>query len=207
MIIGAQKCGTSSVAFQLAQHPEICFCTRKEPQYFSTNEIWRAKLDEYHSLFSPARGQLCGEASTSYTFLPEYQDTHQRLFEYNPELKLIYIMRQPVERIVSHYNHDMLAGRARQPPDSAALENPIYVDRSRYAMQLKGYLELFPGRNVLLLLLEEYVSGQLSILRQIGRFLGISPQGFEGIDMTPQNISARHGHLKRYPGWRFAQRP
>ena len=96
MMIGAQKAGTTSLAAQLAAHPQICFCREKEPGYFHKTDDWTAGLDQYHSLYSPTPGQLCGEASTYYTFFPEFCETHKRLYDYNPALKLIYVVRQPV---------------------------------------------------------------------------------------------------------------
>ncbi len=97
MIVSAQKCGTTSLASQLAQHPDICFSRTKEPDYFNANSDWQSRLVQYHQLFDPQPEQLCGEASTMYTFLPEYMDTHVRLHAYNSNLKLIYIMRDPVD--------------------------------------------------------------------------------------------------------------
>jgi hypothetical protein len=182
MIIGAQKCGTTSLAEQLAQHPEICFCRIKEPGYFHQTEQWRAQLDRYHSLYQPRPGQLCGEASTFYTFLPEWRETHARLFAYNPALKLIYIMRQPVERVVSHYTHDLVRGIVKEPPEKVVFQDPTYINRSRYAVQLQPYLELFGREQLLLLIFEEYVADQRGVLDQIAGFLTISPQGF---DHTP----------------------
>jgi hypothetical protein len=61
MIIGAQKSGTTSLAAQLADHPQICFSQIKEPGYFNETEDWESGLDRYHQLFDPADGQLCGE--------------------------------------------------------------------------------------------------------------------------------------------------
>ena len=133
MIIGAQKCGTSSLASMLSQHRQICFCKAKEPHFFSRHEDWATRLDVYHRLFSPRPGQLCGEASTSYSFLPEHGPTHERLHEYNPALRLLYLVRDPVERILSQYNHELLRGWTRGPLEVEVLENPTYLDRSRYA--------------------------------------------------------------------------
>src|SRR3990172_564869 len=101
MVIGAQKCATSTLARQLAYHPDICFSKPKEPAYFNRTQNWQEGLEKYHQLYSPVEGRICGEASTMYSSLPEWQGTHSRLFAYNPELKLIYIMRLPVERVIS----------------------------------------------------------------------------------------------------------
>ena len=87
MIIGAQKAGTTSLAAQLAAHPQVCFCREKEPGYFHQTADWRAGLDGYHALYDPRPGQLLGEASTYYTFFPEYRGTAERLYD----LSLIHI--------------------------------------------------------------------------------------------------------------------
>jgi hypothetical protein len=134
VIIGAQKCGTTSLAEQLAQHPQICFSRNKEPGYFHQTEEWQAGLAKYHALFTPRNGQLCGEASTFYTFFPEWRATHKRLYAYNPNLKLIYIMRKPVERVISHYAHDLVRHSVQEPPELAVFKNPAYINRSRYGV-------------------------------------------------------------------------
>jgi hypothetical protein len=203
MIIGAEKSGTTTLAYQLAQHPQVSFCRKKEPHYFSINEDWEANLPEYHQLFSPAQGRRYGEASTSYTYIPEYQNTHARLFAYNPNLKLIYLMRQPVNRIISQYGHDLLQGRAKVPPEIDVLAKPDYLNRSRYGLQIKPYLELFGRENISLLIFEEYISKPIETLAQVASFLDISPEGFTNVDTTPRNI---YTPLKKYPLVRFLAR-
>lgn len=196
MMIGAQKCGTTSIAAQLAAHPQICFCAEKEPGYFHKTADWRAGLDGYHSLYQPRPGQLLGEASTFYTFFPEFRGTAERLYEYNPALKLIYVMRQPVERIISHYTHNLVREIDTRPPDAAVLQTPDYLNRSRYAVQIRPYLELFGPENVLLLLFEEYKSDQIAALHRIAGFLDIDPAPFDGTDTTPQHQSVGQPYLR-----------
>jgi hypothetical protein len=196
MVIGAQKCGTTSLARQLASHPQICFCAEKEPGYFHKTENWRASIHDYHRLYSPRPGQLCGEASTYYTFLPEWLDTHKRLYEYNRDLKLIYIMRQPVERIISQYAHNLVRGIDTAPPEWAVLNRPSYLNRSRYSVQIRPYLELFERDNVLLLVFEEYAADQMAALHQAAAFLNIDPQPFLETDTSPAHQSISEPYLK-----------
>lgn len=196
MLIGAQKCGTTSLAAQLAEHPAICFCREKEPGYFHQTPDWRANLDAYHSLYAPQPGQICGEASTFYTFLPEFPDTHERLFEYNPDLKLIYIVRQPVERVLSHLTHNLVRNLDTRPPDEAVFANPEYVNRSRYGVQLRPYLELFERDQLLLLVFEEYIQNQVETLVKVAEFLGIDPQPFVTADTEAQHKSVGEPYLK-----------
>ena len=173
MMVGAQKCGTTSLASQLALHPEICFCSEKEPGYFNQVADWRGGLSAYHALYVPEPGQLCGEASTMYTFAPEWTGTHQRLYEYNPALKLIYIMRDPVERVISHYSHNLVRSLVTDPPEIAVYQDPTYLGRSRYATQIAPYIECFGRDQILLLVFEEYIVDQAKTLHAIAEFLGI----------------------------------
>jgi len=196
MVIGAQKSGTTSLAHQLAEHSEICFCDIKEPGYFHQTDNWRAGLDAYHQLFSPRGNQLCGEASTMYTFLPEWQNTYRRLYEYNPDLKFIYMMRQPVERIVSHYSHNTVRNIEKDSPDKAIWDNPVYIDRSRYNVQIRPFIEMFGKDNVHLVVFEEYIADQITVLKQIAAFLGINPAEFLKSDTSPKHKSTGEFYLK-----------
>ncbi|MFO7664755.1 MAG: sulfotransferase [Chloroflexota bacterium] len=196
ILIGAQKCGTTSIANQLAAHPQVCFCKEKEPGYFHKADDWRSGLDGYHALFAPQAGQLCGEASTFYTFFPEFTETHKRLYDYNPNLKLVYIMRQPVDRVISHYTHNFVRSIDTQPPEVAVFHSPAYVNRSRYGVQLRPYLELFGPENVLLLIFEEYTIDQIATLEQIAQFLDIDQAPFAETDTTPRHQSVGQPYLR-----------
>ncbi len=196
MMIGAQKAGTTSLAAQLAAHPQICFCRDKEPAYFHQAADWRADIERYHALYNPRPGQLLGEASTHYTFFPEYRGTAERLYEYNPALKLIYVMRQPVERIISLYTHNVVRELEKRPPDVAVFDDPTYVNRSRYGVQLRPYLELFGPENVLLLVFEEYTADQVTALYRVAEFLGIAAAPFEETDTTPLHQSVGQPYLR-----------
>ncbi len=196
MIIGAQKSGTTSLASQLGNHPSICFCKVKEPGYFHNGGDWRAGLDDYHCLYSPEVGQLLGEASTMYTFLPEFRRTAKVLHEYNPNLRLIYIMRHPVERIVSHYTHRLLRNQVKVEPETAVFADPVYINRSRYGVQIQPYIELFGKDNVLLLIFEEYVADQIGSLEKIAQFLQIDFAPFQVVDTKPKHKSVGNTYLK-----------
>lgn len=203
IIIGAQKSGTSSLSHQLAQHPKICFCKVKEPHYFSRNKDCAKSINKYHKLFNPEKNQICGEASTSYTFSPINIDTPARLYEYNPEMKLIYIMRDPVERIKSHYIHRYAKGTGEKSSHKGILNNSHYVNVSRYGMQIENYLEIFPRENLLLLVFEEFLINHLKTLGEISDFLGITHEPFKNIDTRPKNSSSSRKYIKKFRGARY----
>lgn len=196
MIIGAQKCGTTSLSQQLAGHPEVCFSRIKEPGYFNEADDWRAGLKRYHELFEPLDGQICGEASTMYTFLPEYLDTHVRLYDYNPHLKLIYMMRNPVDRVLSNYTHNLVRSLEARPPEAVVFADPGYISRSRYAVQIRPYLERFGRSQVKLLIFEEYIQNQRLVLTEVADFLEINPTAYPDAEPAEANRSVGEYHLK-----------
>ncbi len=205
MIIGAQKSGTTSLAAQLADHPQIGFSRIKEPGFFNSTADWEGNLEGYHELFEGGSGPLFGEASTMYTFLPEAPSTCRRIHAYNPEMKLIYIMREPVARLISHYSHSVARGMEQRPPQEAVNEDPRYINNGRYAVQIRPYIELFGRENVLLLIFEEYIADPDHTLREVADFLGVSGDGFQQPDESRQNRSVGVPHLKYTSMEKFTQ--
>ena len=173
MIIGAQKSGTTSLAQRLAENSSICFCREKEPHFFSGQQDWDSKIGRYHELFKPWQGQVCGEASTSYSFIHEYPEIPMRLYQYNPALKLIYILRDPIERIQSHYAHRLMRGLAQKPPELEILNTDDYLNRSRYGTTIQHFLDFFPKKQILVLLFETYIENPHAVMKQLYDFLEI----------------------------------
>lgn len=93
-IIGAMKSGTSSLHNYLSSHPDIFMSQVKEPMHFSREDMWSKGNDDYLGLFADAKNEkYLGESSTEYTKLPFRDGVAKRLYEFNPEAKLIYIAR------------------------------------------------------------------------------------------------------------------
>jgi hypothetical protein len=151
-IIGAMKSGTTTLHEYLDSHPQIAMSRIKEPGYFVEELAQQQGEDWYLSLFEQdGCFRYLGESSTHYTKLPLYQGVAERLFRFNPDARLIYIMRNPIERLVSHYWHnvrDPVYGRERRALLKAVRKRPDYLAFSDYAMQLEPYINLF-GRDAL----------------------------------------------------------
>ncbi len=179
MIIGAAKSGTTSLADSLSKHPEICFCKEKEPEFFSHEANWKDKLTQYHDLYDPKPQQILGEASTSYTMLPETLPTSDHLYEYNPDLKLIYIMRDPVKRLTSHFAHNLVRKRVKNKIDKEVVNDPAYLSRSSYYTQIVPYIEKFGHDQILLLIFEDFIKDPKRTFIEISKFLAISTNFFE----------------------------
>lgn len=179
IIIGAQKAGTTSLADCLKQHPEICFSSEKEPGFFSNRNSSSGDLKVYHDLFKPVAGQKSGEASTMYTMLPESEGTAARIYKYNPDIKLIYIMRDPIERIISHYAHRFVRKRIGNNPEGELDADNSYLLRSRYFYQLSPFITVFPKENILLLLFEDFISNPNRVLIDTANFLDIDSSFYD----------------------------
>jgi hypothetical protein len=187
-IIGAMKAGTSSLHQYLDQHPDIFMSRMKEPQYFAPHRTRQGAawgqgmpfpargLDWYLDLFRDAgSARYAGESSVSYTAVPEIAGAERRIFEFNPNARLIYIMRDPVERAISHYWHFVVDGREDLPLLRAVRQRETYVARSDYALQLRPYLDLFGPAKVFTLTLEDFERRPCSVLQQVFQWLGLDP--------------------------------
>lgn len=173
VIIGAMKCATSTLHDQLALQPGIFMTTPKEPNFFNDEERVRSDRAWYTSLFRDAEeGDLCGESSTHYTKRPTWEGTAQRLRDAAPEARLVYVIRHPVDRLVSQYVHEWTENRIREPIDRAVERHPELVDYSRYAWQLEPYLDTFGAERIHVVLFEELVADPQRELERVCRFLG-----------------------------------
>ena len=133
VIMGAMKCATTTLHKQLAAQLGIFMSTPKEPCFFSNDEVYHKGLDWYQSLFrGAAPGEICGEASTNYTKMPTYPATVDRMQRHLPHVRLIYIMREPIDRLGSHYAHDWTLGDISVPIDQAIDEHPEFSCNLRF---------------------------------------------------------------------------
>ena len=147
IIIGAMKCATSTLHEQLARQPGIFMCTPKEPYFFSDDPVYAKGINWYASLFATANPtDLCGESTTHYTKLPTYPHTIERIVEHVPDAKFIYVMRHPIDRLVSQYIHQWTEREISVPIDEAIHQHQELIAYSQYSMQLQPYFEQF-GRN------------------------------------------------------------
>lgn len=189
-VIGAMKCGTSTLQAQLATQPGMFMTTPKEPNFFSDDAIFARGLGWYQTLFEAAQpGELKGEASTHYTKLPDYPDTVSRLAAVVPSPRLVYVIRDPIERAISHYLHEWGRGAVGADMAAAFSKHREYVDYGRYPMQLAPWLKQFGREAVLLTSLERLKSDSAGELARIGSHIGAGPLVWNS-DLRAQNVSA-----------------
>ena len=189
VIIGAQKSATTLLADQFRRHPEVSFCHRKEPHYFSRESNWAENIDDYHGLYTQRPGHIYGEASTTYSRFPLYPHVPSVLRDYNPELKLIYVVRDPIERMKSAYMHSYAKGRVRIKIDEALLERSFFLNVSRYGVQIRWYLEQFPPEQLLLLTFEEVIGDAAGTWEKLSHHLGIANPDISTLNCGAKNAA------------------
>ncbi len=190
IIIGAMKCGTSTLQAQLARQPGVFMTTPKEPNFFSDDEIFARGSDWYSALFEGARASdIKGEASTHYTKQPTHPQTVERLVAAAPNAKLIYLMRHPIDRLVSHYIHEWTMGEVTGNIDDAADPASIFVAYSQYYRQLAPYIERYGRQRILPVFLERMNIAPDDELGRVARFLGHAGEVSWRHDLGSQNVS------------------
>lgn len=186
IIIGAMKSGTSSLASYLASHPDVFVTNPKEPDFFVAGGNWERGLPWYEQLFTEAKeGALLGEASTSYTKHPFHAGAPSLIHATVPDVRLIYLLRDPIERVVSHYRHELLRGRETRPLVPALCQDERYLTPSRYGTQLERYLDHFDSSQLLVLYSEHLRDRRSETVRTALVHIGADPdRGPEDLNWT-----------------------
>lgn len=183
-LIGAQKAGTTSLAYLLGQHPKICLSDPKETHYFTNN--WGKGESWYRQRFNGVEGQLYLDASPSYSAgrsatcphsvgepSGQYKETPRRMYRLSPEAKLIYILRNPVDRAYSSYWHSVRAGNEQRSFSEVIREKGFYLRVGLYYEQINRYFEFYDRKAVLILFFEDLRVDVMSVTRECFRFLDI----------------------------------
>jgi len=201
-IVGAPKSGTTSLYHYLSEHPHVEMSSQKEPDYFSDKAIQEQgmyygknrinTLDDYEGLFAQKEGVIYGESSVSYLF---YDNVAENIKSYNPNAKIIIMLRNPVERAFSHYLMDYRLGLVSESFEDivkkksnhkyANLFYQQYIQVGEYANQLKRYLNVFNRENILLIDYEDFKKDVAGVVNKTYLFLGVND------DFQP-NLNKKH---------------
>jgi len=211
LIIGAQKCGTTSLFHFLSQHPDLNLPSVKEIQFFSLeySKGWKWYKNQFpeNPFF---RRKLKGEASPYYLFHPLVAS---RVATHLPKIKLIVMLRNPVDRAYSHFWHerkhktenvenfetaleleserileDEKALRAGKLQQSSAHQNFSYINRGFYAKQIEEWLRFFPLSQMLFIKSEDFFYDPVSELVKVYSFLGVKET--LPTHLSPQNMNS-----------------
>jgi len=174
IIIGGLKCGTTSLHHYLSLHPEIAMSRPKELNFFVAELNWPLGRDWYAGHFD--RGaRVRGESSPHYSNRPSFDGVPKRMREIlGGDIRLIYVVRDPVDRMLSHYLHNVGSGYDdRTLTDALSDPASSYVARSRYFFQLEPYIEAFGTERIAVVGREELRDDRLGTMRRAFDFLDV----------------------------------
>ncbi len=187
IICGAQRAGTTSLFHYLKAHPQVYMAPTKEVHFFDLN--YEKGIDWYEKHFrssNPEKYKAVGEASPFYMYLHEVPE---RIYRHLPEVKLIFILRNPVDRAYSHYWHEVRMGyewltfeealeKEEERLSTGDLHNIrhfSYKDRGKYARQLRNFMKFFSRDQLLILMYDDLKGSPHQVLSRVFEFLGVDP--------------------------------
>lgn len=181
IIMGAMKCATSSLHNYLALHPQIATSTPKELNFFVEDRYNDLGIEWYRQQFDdPPDALVAGESSVNYTKAHRFPGVAERMHRHLPDVKLVYVLRDPLDRIESDWIHAVGAGRWRGDFASAIvdLETSSMVQTSRYWMQLGEYLKLYDPTQIKILSYTDISRDPVGQVNAMLEFLGLET-GFD----------------------------
>jgi len=171
MILGFMKSGTTTLNDYLSLNDDVLMCKPKEPQFFSRN--YDKGIGYYESLWED-ESKICGEASTCYSRWPFYKNVPEKILLYNPKMKFVFIMREPVERAYSHFRHNVLTdGLGYKTFSDALSKSDEILMTSMYMTQIERFLEFFPKEQFLLLNFDDLAQEPLATINKLEVFIGV----------------------------------
>lgn len=179
LILGAMKAGTTSLAYWLAEHPDVFLAPGKELFFFNVPQRWELGVDWYRRQFAGSEGAIArGEATPGYLGHPR---AAERIAETLPGVRLIALLRHPADRAYSQYWHNRAMGTetrtfAKMVQEELSGTGPafgFYVERGRYHTHLRHLHELFPEPDVLALLFDDLTADPVDTFARACRHLGV----------------------------------
>jgi Sulfotransferase family len=173
IVIGGLKCGTTSLHHYLSLHPEVAMSRPKELNFFIAELNWELGPGWYASHFD-RRAAVRGESSPHYTNRPRFGGVAERMRSLVPDARIVYVVRDPIDRLLSHYLHNLGGGYDRRPlAEALADERSAYWQRSRYAYQLDPYLAAFGAERIAIVSREELKAERPATMRRLYAFCDV----------------------------------
>lgn len=192
LVIGAAKCGTTTLCALLAEHPDVFLHHEKELNFFCFDELYAKGLDHYAASFEGARGEAAiGEGSPNYTKHVKHPKSAERIAAALPDARLLYIVRHPLRRMESAWLHARRSGhRSFASFTKTVRRMPSYVDTSDYGRQLEIYRAHFPDSQIKVLFLDDLQSDPHSTMKEVFEYVGVDPSFRVESSEERRNVSA-----------------
>jgi len=172
IIIGAMKCGTTSMSYYLSQTKDIYIPPQKDLYFFSDNKLYNKGWDWYQSFFKTSK-KIIGEGTDDYSKFWVNKETVKRIKFHLPDVKLIYIVRHPLRQIESAWLHRIAASHEKYSFNEAILKSNFkYIETANYWTQLSIYLKYFDEKQILVLFNEDLKNDPKAEVKKVLRFLG-----------------------------------
>ncbi|MDY6940635.1 MAG: sulfotransferase [Cyanobacteriota bacterium] len=217
-IVGAPKCGTTSLCHYLGQHPEIFIPPAKEIHYFGSDLTGNKKAkteDEYLNFFQNRSQKYCGEGSTWYLFS---QKAAREIAQFNPDSKIIVMLREPVSMLHSLHSQRLVNGSSenifdfqkaleaeadrrlgrKMPKKCMRPEGLFYSDVVKFAEQIERYFEVFGRDRVRVIIFDDFQANTERVYRQTLKFLGARDNFRPNFDRLNANKRVRSAALQRF---------
>ena len=203
VVIGAQKCGTTTLDEDLRDHPGIWLAEKDRASLLDCDGTTAQARACYWEAFERAPVEaMTGEVTTFYSKLPLHDAVTpaRRIFD---TLKVVYIVRDPVQRVISHHRHRYAEGRAPADIGSAIRQIPALIHHSRYAMQLEPWVRAFGMESIHVIRFEDYLNDREGAVGSLHEFLGLRRHLLSNSD-----VALNTADIRRVPtgGWRQLQR-
>ncbi|HET6560495.1 MAG TPA: sulfotransferase [Marmoricola sp.] len=208
VVIGAMKCATSAVHAYLDGHPEVRMSTPKELNFFNGPEVpphddatswwrtgqWHRGVDWYATQFDPD-AVVAGEASPAYTS-PSCPEVAPRMAAVLPDVRLVYLVRDPVDRAVSQYRHHRRDGTERRSMEAAILDPASqYLDRSSYFARLEPFLRVFAPDQIRVVVQERLLRHRRRELDALYAHVGAAPWWDEELHTPLHHVGTSAGRV------------
>ncbi len=216
-IVGAPKCGTTSMYMLLRQHQDIFMPEQKEPGFFGSDLRYRyprVSKRKYISYFSKAKEEKCvGEATPSYLYSKE---AAKEIEEFSPKARIIIILRNPVDMLYSLHSQLLYGGNEnivdfeqalraeenrkrgkRIPKDAGSFHSYYYHEKVKYAEQVRRYFDAFGRESVHIIIFDDFIRDTENVYRQTLQFLGVNPAFQPTFKIFNPNKRARSRFLRR----------
>jgi hypothetical protein len=191
LVIGAPKCGTSSLCHLLGQHPQIFMSKVKEPHFFGRNDPLKT-LKWYKNHFRGSEGfKAVGEGSTSYTHPHIIKKAAFSISEMLPKCRLIYIVRNPIKRLESDWKMRKREGWAQGSLSETVNAQETLVSHGMYFKNITVYRKLFNDSQILILFLEDFSINPMIELKKCFKHLGVDDSIKIKNPEKPLNVSAQ----------------
>ena len=210
LVVGTQKGGTSALYYYLRKHSELELPAKKELHFFDNDALFNRDSNDYrqyHDNFLPQAQGLRGECTPIYMY---WRPAMQRIFDYNPDMKLIALLRDPIDRAFSHWNKEQQQGHEADPfnkairleqlrlTDASSVQHRrrSYIDRGFYSHQILRIWQHFPKHQTLFLKSEVLKNAPTEALNKVTNFLGVSP--FTSINKATIHARAYTNSINKY---------